>query len=285
VVALVATACGGGQLVDLDTEVTVAPAGTNQATATTESVTASTAAGAEATTSTTIFDREIALDVEPPPWETVAIPTEDGITLAGRFWPGNDTVVLLQHNFDIPRLVASGQRQPQSSENVLVWSGLAADTGYTVLSFDFRGHGDSEGKAKVRDSQIDLKAAQDWLRARGYEDVIFVGWVAAATAAVVLDAADESVNYAGIGFVFSPPQETGMDATRAIPEVDTPMWFVGSNAGQTASWARRLEAKAVDSYGIHVFEPTPTGLQFMDVFGAELAGRILNFIDEAAAAT
>jgi alpha/beta superfamily hydrolase len=283
VLAIAVAACGGSSLVDFDTEVTLEPAAESPGSAAAASPAAVTGDPAE-TTSTTVFERLIDLDVAPPPWETVTIPTPDGLTLSGRFWTGNDTVVMVQHDFDVPQLVASGQRQPNSSENVLLWSGIFAGAGYTVLSFDFRGHGASEGEAQVRESPIDLKAAQDWLLEEGYEDVILVGWLASATAAVVLDAADDEVDYAGIAFVFSPPQETGMDAYRAIPLVDTPMWFVGSTAGQTASWAKRLESKALDSYGVHTFERTPNGLQFMDVFGPELTGRLLDFVDAAAAA-
>ena len=103
-----------------------------------------------------------------------------------------------------------------------------------------------------------------------------------ATSGVVVDA-ETDFDYAGIAFLFSPPQDYGLDANAAIPQVDTPMWFVGSDGGSTASWARRMEAKAVDSYGVHVFDRTPTGLQFVDVFGTEFAGRILDFVDAAAA--
>lgn len=84
VLAIAVAACGGGSLVDLETEVTLEPAA--------ESPGSTAAAGPAAvtgdpagTTSTTVFERLIDLDVAPPPWETVTIPTPEGLTLSGRF--------------------------------------------------------------------------------------------------------------------------------------------------------------------------------------------------------
>jgi hypothetical protein len=51
--------------------------------------------------------------------------------------------------------------------------------------------------------------------------------------------------------------------------------------GQLGSPPRKKGGRLVR---VHVFERTPTGLQLLDVFGPELTGRILNFIDAAAAA-
>jgi len=107
--------------------------------------------------------------------------------------------------------------------------------------------------------------------------------VCSADQSVVLDADDTAVDFSAIAFMFSPPQETGLDATDAIPVVETPMWFVGINTGPTARWARSLEKTAQNSYGAHVFEGVPTGLTFMDVYGSELARRLLDFLDTATA--
>lgn len=61
-----------------------------------------------------------------------------------------------------------------------------------------------------------------------------------------------------------------------------PLLFVGSNAGPSAGWSRRMANEALDSRGVHVFERTSSGLQFIDVFGGELAGRMAAFFTEAA---
>jgi hypothetical protein len=108
-----------------------------------------------------------------------------------------------------------------------------------------------------------------------------VGWVGSGTTAVVLDASDEDVSFDGITMLFSPPQDHGMNADAALSDLETSIFFVGSNAGTSASWSRRMEAKALNSQGAFVFDRTPTGLQFSDVFGPEFIGRILDFVDGA----
>jgi alpha/beta superfamily hydrolase len=271
IATLIAPACGvtssssGGQGIQITT--TTAAAGT-------------TAASPPQSTTTTVAATVPELDVtiEPSGWEDVTITTEDGIDLHGEFWQGGDLAVLVGHDFDNPTPGATGQRAPQSSEVQLPYTAAIAREGYTTLAFDFRGHGESGGEYDVRASQLDLAAAYQWLRAEGYERIVMVGWVGSGTAAVVLDAARDDIAFAGIAMLFSPPQDTGLDASRVVGEIEAPMWFVGSNAGQSASWARRLEAKALDSRGVVVFERVPTGVTFIDVFGGELAGRIVDFL-------
>jgi hypothetical protein len=75
-------------------------------------------------------------------FQRVHIPTCDGMELGGTFYPNaggkKEAVVLLLHNFD-PRK-GGGSHQDG-------WDGLAArlvKEGYAVLSFDFRGFGDSK---------------------------------------------------------------------------------------------------------------------------------------------
>jgi pimeloyl-ACP methyl ester carboxylesterase len=76
-----------------------------------------------------------------PPVKRVDIQTFDGVTLGGNFYPSNggkkDAVVLLLHDFD---LKAGGSCHQDG------WDKLAEhlqNEGYDVLSFDFRGFGDS----------------------------------------------------------------------------------------------------------------------------------------------
>jgi len=82
--------------------------------------------------------------------------------------------------------------------------------------------------------------------------------------------------------LFSPPQDTGLDADRSLPDIDALTLFIGSNAGRSGSFSKRMEAKASNSFGSFNFERTPTGLQFNDVFGPELAGRIVAFVEAVA---
>lgn len=258
-----------------------------------EGITITTTSGAAATSSnvaTTIPSTTLAatitaapapeldLTIEPSGWEDVRITAEDGIDLYARYWDGGDRAVLFGHDFDNPTPGSAGQRAPQSSESILAFSAAIAREGYTVLSMDYRGHGQSEGEYDVRASQLDLAAAYRWLADQGHDEVVMVGFAGSGTAAVVLDAESDDIDFAGIAMLFSPPQDTGLDANAVLPAIEAPMFFVGSEAGQSASWANRLEAKATNSSGVFIFDRVPSGVTFFDVFGAELAGRIAQFI-------
>jgi hypothetical protein len=70
-----------------------------------------------------------------------------------------------------------------------------------------------------------------------------------------------------------------MDANAYLEDLATPTFFIASNQGPSASWARRMSNRATNSAGAYVFENVPTGLTFTDVFGPEFVGRILDFAD------
>lgn len=281
--ALVVASCGGTTSATTEALSNAAGATTSTTAGATSEAPADTSTTTTASPTTTIFDRLVEVPLEAPPFEDVTITTADGLDLYAKFWPGNDVAVLFGHDFDNPTPGASGQRAPQSSDSIIPFAAAIVNDGWTVLAPDFRGHGQSAGEYDVRASQIDLKAVHGWLTAEGYETIIVIGWVGSGTAAVVLDVADAEVDFDGIAMVFSPLQDTGMDAQQVIGGLDTPTFFIGSNAGSSARAAKFLEAAAVDSRGITVFDRTPSGLQFIDVYGPELAGRLLQFLDDATA--
>jgi alpha/beta superfamily hydrolase len=267
---LMLASCDSDEPADTTTQVadTTQPATTEAATAT-EPV----------ETTAAPFTRLIGLVAEPPSWEDVTITTEDDVDLYARYWPGGSTALLVGHDYSVTTAGAFGQRPDQSSEVFLQFTGTFAREGYTVLSPDFRGHGQSSGDFRPQDGVIDLKAAYEFLVEEGYEKIVMVGWIGAGTTAVVLDAADDAVAFDGIALLFSPPQDHGMDANAVLEELEAPTYFVAINSGTTASWARRMSNKATNSVGAFVFENVPTGLTFTDVFGPEFVGRILDFAD------
>jgi alpha/beta superfamily hydrolase len=230
-------------------------------------------------TTTAPFTRLIDLVAEPPAWQDVTITTEDGVDLYARYWPGGPIALLVGHDYSVTTAGAYGQRPDQSSEVFIQYTGTFAREGYTVLSPDFRGHGQSGGEFRPQDGVIDLKAAYDFLVKEGYEKIVMVGWIGAGTTAVVLDADEDEVAFDGIALLFSPPQDHGMDANAVLEDLEAPTYFIAINSGTTASWARRMSNKATNSSGAFVFENVPTGLTFTDIFGPEFIGRILDFAD------
>lgn len=99
-------------------------------------------------------------------YEEVALTTEDGLTLRGWFLPGtNGAAIILQHGYGASR------------QGMLPEAAMLHKHGYSVLLFDWRGHGESEGDMvtfgvhEIRDVQ----AAVDWLSSRPEVDAERIG--------------------------------------------------------------------------------------------------------------
>lgn len=93
----------------------------------------------------------------PEGYETVMLHTSDGLDLTGWYKkPTNGAVIILLHE-------AGGSR-----EGVRAYANLLAKHGYGVLSFDLRGHGESQGRTNRlgwRDT-LDVGAAIEFLQDR-----------------------------------------------------------------------------------------------------------------------
>jgi hypothetical protein len=277
--AMVATSCadGGSQLPPVpSTIVDVAADSTD--TSPRATTTSDARAPDTSTTTTTVFVQRVAPATEEPPFEAVTITTEDDVDLFARLWRGGDIAVLYTHEYDASAAGSSGQRPPQSSEVLAPWTWTLAREGLTVLALDTRGHGRSGGTYNVKESQIDFAAAYEFLVAEGYEDI--VAFATAGSAPVMADlSADGVIDLAGLAMLFTPLGETGFDAGTALADVDEPVWLVGIDAGSFGGVTKRLEPKVQNLYDRFIFPRVPSGLQFIDVYGDEYAGRQLEFID------
>lgn len=230
------------------------------------------------TTTTTVFARSVEVATEEPPFEPVTITTEDDVDLFARLWRRGDTAVLYTHEYDASAAGSAGQRPPQSSEVLAPWTWTLAREGYTVLALDTRGHGQSEGSYSVKRSQIDFAAAFEYLRSEGYETV--VAFASGGSAPVMADlSADGVVDLAGIAMLFTPLGENGFVTATALAGVDEPVWLVGIDAGSFGGVTKRLEPSVQNLYDRFIFPRVPSGLQFIDVYGEEYAGRQLEFLE------
>ena len=235
------------------------------------------------TTTTTVAPRYVPLLEEPPPFEEVTLTTEDGLELYAKYWPGGPVAVLAGHDFYTASDEADGF-EPRSSETELWWTGVIADAGYTVLSPDYRGHGQSPERPSIKNAPVDLKAAYEFLVAAGHETIVMLGLVGSGTAAVVLDAGDPDVEFAGIAMMWSAPQEIGLDAQRVLYGIDAPVFLVSFENVRLERWAKLMSDEIEDLYDLVIYAPAPDGVEWTDVYGEEFVGRLIDFIDHAASA-
>jgi pimeloyl-ACP methyl ester carboxylesterase len=97
--------------------------------------------------------------------EDVALRTIDGLTLHGWFFPvRGDRAAILIHGRDANRAEYEGR-----SEHIADF--LIAD-GFSVLLFDLRGHGDSEGRrfSLGQFERLDVASALDYVAGRGFAE-------------------------------------------------------------------------------------------------------------------
>ena len=92
--------------------------------------------------------------------------TEDHVTISvtHSLW-GHPNVCILAHGF-------LGNRQRPYIKDLA--KRLAGD--WDIITFDFRGHGDSRGICTGRKEFYDIKAVVDYARNRGYHKIILVGF-------------------------------------------------------------------------------------------------------------
>lgn len=89
-------------------------------------------------------------------WEDARIVTTDGVTLHGWFMPGGPEAVLISHG----NAGAIDGRLPHAAAFHAM--------GRSVLLYDYRGYGRSEGRPGEEGTYLDAEAAFDWLTARGF---------------------------------------------------------------------------------------------------------------------
>lgn len=95
----------------------------------------------------------------------IELKTEDGLKIAG-VMNGNstETAIIFLH-------MLNGKKEDWNELNKWI-----SEKGYTTLAIDFRGHGESDGKADDFSNMIlDVKAAKKYLKDKGYENIYIVG--------------------------------------------------------------------------------------------------------------
>jgi pimeloyl-ACP methyl ester carboxylesterase len=211
-------ACGGGTTDD-------AGAGTGN-TATTDTNPAVTPAVPD--TDTTAAAGEGTLPGQGP----VMFTTDDGIALSGNLYGSGHWGVVLSHMYPAD----------QTS-----WTAVAeelAQEGYLVLTYDFRGYGDSAGTKDIGHVDRDVRAATDFIRVAGATDMVLVGASMGGTASLMVAPSLQvmsSLRLAGVATLSAPVDFQGLSATDAVPQLVVPLLFIAAEGDSGAGAARQLE--------------------------------------------
>lgn len=103
-------------------------------------------------------------------YEDVSFPSrEDNIILKGWYMPGGEFVVIVVNGGEHPRLEVAVGTLEMTKDLV--------DKGFSVLLFDQRGRGESEGKGLLAvNAKHDIGGAVDYVRSRGHPYVGIMGF-------------------------------------------------------------------------------------------------------------
>jgi len=159
----------------------------------------------------------------------VSFVTEDNVVVKGHLYGTGRTAVVFAHMFP------NDQR---------AWAGFAAEVagqGYSALTFDFRGFGETGGQKDVSRIDRDLVAAVRFLRERDYDRVVLVGASMGGTAALKVAARDDlSDVIGGVVAVSAAESFRGLVARDDVSRISVPVLFVASEGDDAA--ARSLES-------------------------------------------
>lgn len=165
----------------------------------------------------------------------------DPVTIDGRLFGAGPTAVILAH------------MRPADQTSWYPYARTLAATGeFTVLTFDFRGYGDSTGAKEFDRIDADVQAAYDFMHdTRGFAKVFLVGASMGGTASLVVG---ERVTMAGIITISAPSDFRYLDAVAPVASIEAPKLFILSEddvpamASHEKLWAAAPEPRDQQIY-------------------------------------
>jgi pimeloyl-ACP methyl ester carboxylesterase len=141
----------------------------------------------------------------------VSFATDDGLTLRGHLFGTGDSWVILSHMF------------PDDQTAWFPFAGELAGRGYHVLTFDFRGYGESDGQKQIDRIDHDLTAAVGYVRRQHPKRLTLLGASMGGTASVII-ASQGQVD--GVITLSAPITFRGLDASGL--SLQMPALFISS---------------------------------------------------------
>lgn len=153
--------------------------------------------------------------------------SNDGIKIDGRLFGESKNAVILAHMFP----------SDQTS-----WDSMARELstkGYSVLTFDFRGYGNSQGTRDIAGIDRDEAAAVKYMRRRGTKKLFLIGASMGGTASLKQAANDNGVD--GVISLSGPIEFQGLSVLKEIGEIKSPVLLIAAKddpagAADSAKW-------------------------------------------------
>jgi pimeloyl-ACP methyl ester carboxylesterase len=194
---------------------------------------------------------------------SVTFLTQDGLKLRGHTFGSGDRWIILSHMF------------PTDQTAWYPFAGELSGRGFHVLTFDFRGYGESDGQKQIDRIDRDLSAAVGYVREQRPKRVILIGASMGGTASVMVAAAGTVDSLVALS---APDRFRGLNALALASAVKVPALLIaaedddGNPASarnlydQMTSGERTLDIVKGAAHGIHLLEG-PQGLKVRtDIF-------------------
>jgi pimeloyl-ACP methyl ester carboxylesterase len=199
----------------------------------------------------------------------VTLTTEDGVQLSGTVFGQGTTAVVLAH------MLPTDQTSWQPFAQVL------AERGFTALTFDFRGYGQSGGSKDYDALDKDVRAAVAFLRDRGFQRIVCIG---ASMGGLACGKVSHEPGLVGLVIISSPISMESVGASLKVTRSDLadlayPKLFIVSREDRPISGdVRGMYGWASDPKELKVFDGFAHGTDLFDTEHAdEFRDLLLNF--------
>ena len=198
----------------------------------------------------------------------VLFQAEDGLVIHGRVFGNGAPGVVLSH-------MLNGDQGDWTT-----FAETLAVRGFSVLTFDFRGHGKSGGGKEVGIADTDMSAALRFMRVRlNRPNVFLIGASMGGTAALKVASREEVL---GVVSLSAPVSIRGLSALLDVERVASAKLFVAAEGdGKAASDAQRLFDLAGDPKQLEIVGGGRHGTDLLKGGDADrVRGLILDFLEQ-----
>lgn len=199
------------------------------------------------------------------------IPTTDGLRLSGHVFGGGQDAVILAHMY------------PDDQTQWYPFALFLSELGYQVLTFDFRGFGESEGQIDVARNYRDIQAAVTLLKNRGGRNIYLIGASMGGTASLKALTLGPIPEVRAVVILSSPVEFQGLSVRRTMLRVQVPALFLAAeDDGGAAADARWLYENAGGPGQLRLWPGSEHGTELLQgPSGWEIRGAILDFLDQS----
>jgi predicted alpha/beta-hydrolase family hydrolase len=174
----------------------------------------------------------------------VTFSAADGVSLGGHVFGSGHSGIVLAHMY------------PADQTSWFATATELAAKGYLVLTFDFRGYGESPGTKQIDRIDKDVDAAVKEIQSLGATSLALVGASMGGTASLVV-AAHHPV--AAVATLSAPVEFQGLSARQAVTTVTAPKLFLAAEKDAGEAGARDLYTLAPDPKEIRIFPGSDHG--------------------------